>query len=469
MSTLHPQDPILLVDDEPAALKSFEVNLHGAGFTHIVSMQDSRQVLPYIREHPVEMLLLDLTMPHLSGQEILREVSENHPDLPVVVVTGLNDVNIAVECMKAGAVDYLLKPVERNRLLSAVRMVIELKELRRQYGLLKQHLFSEGTQNPSAFSHIITRDKRVTAILKYIEAVSGSGEPILIIGDTGTGKELFARAVHNVAKPKGPFIAVNVAGLDDTMFTDTLFGHKRGAFTSAGNMREGLVEKAQGGTLFLDEIGDLTQPSQVKLLRLIQEKEYYPLGSDVPKCTDSRVVVATNKDLKQMIAEGEFRKDLYFRLAVHQINIPLLKDRRDDIPLLVHHFLDEAASAMGKNRPTPPAELYMLLDMYHFPGNVRELRSMIFDAVSQHQSKVLSLSIFKRHMGLNVSDAPVTRDDSHLDRSLLSSLDQLPTLREMEDLMIQEALERSKGNQSVAAEILGVTRQTLCNRIRKKK
>ncbi len=469
MRALHPPDPILLVDDEPAALKSFEVNLQAAGFTHFVGIQDSRRVLPYIADHEVEMLLLDLTMPHFSGQEILQDVSENHPELPVVVVTGLNDVRIAVECMKAGAVDYLLKPVERSRLVSAVKMVIELKELKRQYGLLKRHLLNEGTDNPSAFAHIITVNKQIMAICKYLEAVSGSGEPILIIGETGTGKELFARAVHNVSRPKGPFVAVNVGGLDDTMFTDTLFGHKRGSFTNAANLREGLVEKARGGTLFLDEIGELTPPSQVKLLRLIQEKEFYPLGSDVPRDTDARVVVATNKDIKQPMGDGAFRKDLYFRLAVHQINLPLLKDRPEDIPVLVHHFLDEAAAAMSKNRPTPPPELFRLLRMYHFPGNVRELRSMVFDAVSQHQSKVLSLNTFKRHMGLKISDAAVSRKEPDGDRTFLSALEQLPGLRDMEDMLIREALERSSGNQSVAAGLLGITRQTLCNWMRKKK
>lgn len=469
MRTLHPQDPILLVDDEPAALKSFEVNLQAAGFTHLLSLQDSREVLPYIEEHSVEMLLLDLTMPHISGQEILRQVSESNPDLPVVVVTGLNDVNIAVECMKSGAVDYLLKPLEPNRLISAVRLVIELKELKRQYSLLKRHLLSEGTENPSAFSHIVTRNRHMIAIFKYVEAVSGSGEPILIAGETGTGKELLAKAVHNVARPKGPFVAVNVAGLDDTMFTDTLFGHMRGAFTSASQVRRGLVEKAQGGTLFLDEIGELDHSSQVKLLRLIQEKEYYPLGSDIPRCTDAHIVVATNKDLKKMISEGTFRKDLFFRLAVHQINLPLLKDRQDDIPVLVQHFLAEAASAMGKNKPTPPKELFQLLEMYHFPGNLRELRSMIFDAVGQHESRVLSLSTFKRHMGLKNSELTAPKEDSGRDPALLGSLEQLPTLREMEDMLIGEALERSRGNQSVAADILGITRQTLFNRIRNRK
>lgn len=469
MKSVHPPAPILIVDDELTALKSFEVNLQTAGFTNLVSLQDSRQALPYIQERPVEMLLLDLTMPHLSGQEILQKLSESHPDLPVVVVTGLNDVNIAVECMKSGAVDYLLKPIERNRLLSAVRMVIELKELKRQYDSLKRRLLSDENENPAAFSRIVTRNRRMLAIFKYVEAVSCSGEPILIIGETGTGKELLAKAAHEVARPNGPFVAVNVAGLDDAMFTDTLFGHKRGAFTSAAQVREGLVERARGGTLFLDEIGDLDNPSQVKLLRLIQEKEYYPLGSDVPKFTDARVVVATNKDLKKMMGEGTFRKDLYFRLAVHQINLPLLKERRDDIPLLVHHFLEEAATAMGKTRPTPPKELFQLLDMYHFPGNLRELRSMIFDAVGQHESKVLSLNTFKRHMGLKQSDAVEVRNDSNLDQPLFANLEQLPTLREAEELLIREALDRSRGNQSVAAGMLGVTRQTLSNRARKKK
>lgn len=211
-------------------------------------------------------------------------------------------------------------------------------------------------------------------IFRYMEAVAASDQPVLVTGETGVGKEMVVRALHDASHRKGQFIAVNVAGLDDQAFSDTLFGHTRGAFTGADQAREGLVAKAAGGTLFLDEIGDLQLPSQIKLLRLLQEREYYPLGSDNGKKSDARIVVATNRDLKQMMEGNSFRSDLYYRLKTHRIQVPPLRDRLEDMPLLVNHFLDEAAAAIGKSRPVTPVELNGYLAAYSFPGNIRELK-----------------------------------------------------------------------------------------------
>jgi DNA-binding NtrC family response regulator len=423
--------------------------------------------MPFLDDNPVSMILLDLTMPHVSGQELLKKVNEHYPEIPVIVITGLNDVNIAVDCMKSGAVDYLLKPVERSRLTSAVRGVIELRELKRQYHRLKEHLLRDDLENPAAFSRIVTHSQKMMAIFRYLEAVSCSSEPILISGDTGTGKELLAAAVHDLCRRPGRFVAVNTAGLDDAMFTDTLFGHRKGAFTDAVGSREGLIEKAQDGTLFLDEIGDLAPASQVKLLRLIQEKEYYPLGADVAKYTNARIVVATNRNLREAMNQSDFRKDLYYRLSVHQVVIPPLKERPEDIPLLVEHFLGEAARDQGKRTPTPPRELFTLLEMYPFPGNIRELRSMVFDAVSQHQGKVLSMDTFKKAMGLDPAVAPPVAAVETSSADLLADLEELPTIREMEEMLIAEAVKRTKGNQSLAARVLGITRQTLSSKMGK--
>jgi len=469
MTVLSPDDPILIVDDELPALKSFEVNLRAAGYSNLKCIQDSREVMPFLEGNAVMMILLDLTMPYVSGQELLQRVREQYPEIPVVVITGLNDVTIAVECMKSGAVDYLLKPVERNRLTSAVKAVIELCQLKRQYRRLKEHLLQQDLENPAAFAHMVTRSPKMTAIFKYLEAISCSSEPVLISGDTGTGKELLARAVHNLCRRQGRIVAVNTAGLDDAMFTDTLFGHRKGAFTDAVTSREGLIEKAQDGTLFLDEIGDLSPASQVKLLRLIQEKEYYPLGSDVAHFTDARIVVATNRNLRAAMKEGEFRKDLFYRLSVHQVTIPPLRERPEDIPLLVDHFLAEAARDQGKNTPTPPRQLYTLLETYPFPGNIRELRSMVYDAVSQHQGKVLSMDTFRKAVGLAPGAPPVGEVPGPAPEDLLAELPELPTIRDMEELLVSEAMKRTKGNQSLAAQLLGITRQTLGSKLGKSK
>jgi len=261
---------------------------------------------------------------------------------------------------------------------------------------------------------------------------------------------------------------VNVAGLDDHVFADTLFGHKKGAFTDAREARSGLIERAAGGTLFLDEIGDLSTTSQVKLLRLLQEGEFFPLGSDVAKRSDARIVVATNQDLDLLQSSGKFRKDLYYRLCDHQIHIPPLRSRREDLPVLVAHFLEKASKTLAKKKPTPPAELITLLSTYHFPGNIRELESMIFDAVSSHQSGMLSMDLFKAHLSKKHPISPVDPADSPPQKgALISFSHQLPTLKQIEQLLIDEAMQRSNGNQSIAALSLGISRQALNKRLKK--
>jgi len=291
---------------------------------------------------------------------------------------------------------------------------------------------------------------------------------VLITGETGVGKELVARAVHRLSHRKNAYIPVNAAGLDDNVFTDTLFGHKKGAFTDAREARNGLVEQASGGTLFLDEIGDLNTASQVKLLRLLQEGEYLPLGSDLAKRSNARIVVATNQDLDALQLSGKFRKDLYYRLCDHRIEIPPLRNRLEDLPVLAEHFLEKASKTLERKKPTPPEELMTLLSTYHFPGNVRELESMIFNAVSSHKSGKLSLDIFKAHIS---QQSPGTEKDlkklATAGRSLIHFSEQLPTLKQAEQLVIEEALKRSRGNQSIAALSLGISRQALNKRLQK--
>jgi DNA-binding NtrC family response regulator len=306
------------------------------------------------------------------------------------------------------------------------------------------------------------------SVFKYIESVAATSQPVLITGETGVGKELIAQAIHRLSGRQGEMVAVNAAGLDDTTFSDTLFGHKRGAFTGAERAREGLIEKATDGTLFLDEIGDLHQQSQVKLLRLLQEREYYPLGSDVPKATNARILVATNRDLLALQESGTFRADLYYRLLLHRINVPPLRERRDDIPLLVEYILQNAAEELGKPKPTPPPELFTLLSVYDFPGNIRELKALIFDAVSRHESGKLSLESFHKHIRPEVS-AELSRPADVIQEldSLYASLQRLPSLKEAEESLIQEAMSRTDGNQTLAAMMLGITRQTLHRRLRK--
>jgi two-component system, NtrC family, nitrogen regulation response regulator GlnG len=463
-----PSLPVLLVDDEAQALHSLELALRSAGVTNIISCRESQQVLPLLAEKEIELLLLDLWMPHVSGEELLAAATAEFPDLPVIVVTGVNEVVTAVRCMKSGAFEYLVKPVDKERLLTAVGRAIEIRDLRRENLSLARSLLSTDLEHPEAFAAIVTRNEAMRSIFQYVEAIARTAQPVLITGETGVGKELIARAVHALSDRKGSFVAVDVAGLDDTVFADALFGHRKGAFTGAEEPRVGLVEQAAGGTLFLDEIGDLSGASQVKLLRLLQEREYRPLGSDMPKRADVRVVVATNRDLVRAQQSGRIRKDLYYRLSTHQVQLPPLRERLDDLPLLVDHFLDQAARELKRKRPTPPKELLALLAAHPFPGNVRELRSMVFDAVGSHRSRMLSLQRFKAAIDrTGSSHAADPRPLPERPGEGIRFSQQLPTLREAERAVIAEALKRAQGNQSVAARMVGITRQALNRRLRR--
>lgn len=460
---IYPKNPVLLVDDEPQLLTSLTLLLKTRGIVNIETCDDSRKVMPLLAEKNMEAVLLDLTMPHVSGMELLQAMGEEYPGLPVIVFTGVNDLETAVSCMRAGAFDYMVKPVESSRLVSVIQRALDIRELRRENALLKKNMFSRGPlKNPETFASIITNDQRMFTIFQYVESIAASPQPVLITGETGVGKELIARALHEASGRRGKFITVNVAGLDDTLFADTLFGHRKGAFTGADQSRKGLVEQAGGGTLFLDEIGDLAADSQTKLLRLLQEREYLPLGSDMPVQSDARILVATNHSLKSLQEPGRFRKDLYYRLMIHQIEIPPLRERKDDIPLLLSHFLDQSAAAVNKKRPTPPPELELLLGSYHFPGNIRELRALVYDAVSVHQGRMLSMTSFARAIH---GESGTWGNDAAEEAALFPG--ELPTLKSCEKLLVNEALKRAQGNQKIAARMLGISRQALNKRLQK--
>jgi DNA-binding NtrC family response regulator len=461
---------ILLVDDEPKTLLSFSTLLKTHGLRSVSVIDDSRNVVPFLEKssQPVSLIILDLSMPFIPGQDLLVEIQDKFVDIPVIVMTATNDIDTAVSCMRNGARDYLVKPVENNRFISSVQSALENNQLKHELSRLKKHFLMESLLDPGNFSHIVTRSKRMFSIFKYIEAISPSPQPVVITGETGVGKELVARAIHLSSRPQKEFVAVNLAGLDDAMFSDTLFGHKKGAFTSAEGSREGLIATAAGGTVFLDEIGDLNTQSQVKLLRLIQECEYYPLGSDIPKKTDAHIIVATNQDLQNAMETGKFRKDLYFRLCSHRIHIPPLRERKEDISVLVPHLLHKAARSLNKKTPTPPPQLNALLGAYDFPGNIRQLEQMIYDAVSRHESGVLSLEAFKKVIDIERGHCEVTGPLP--DAPMLEQVfGKFPSLRSMEEHLVDEAMKRANGNQGIAAALLGISRQALNKRLNRRK
>lgn len=467
-SALNSLLPIILVDDEESFLLSAEVALSSKGYSNVECFSDSRDVLPYLAENEVAMVVLDMVMPHINGIELLSAIKERYPNYPVVMLTAINDVESAVECMQLGALDYILKPVDTTRLITTVRRALEYRAMHDENARLRR-LFSGGElENPQAFKKIITGNERMKALFRYIESASKTPMPVLITGETGSGKELFAAAVHNASGRKGQFVPVNVAGLDDHLFSDALFGHKRGAFTGADKDRRGLIENAEHGTLFLDEIGDLRPESQVKLLRLLQiNSKYYPLGSDTEKSCNARFVLATNADLETLRKNGTFRQDLYYRLKTHHVQIPPLRQRKDDIPLLLDYFFARISAELGRKKPAIPPELVTLLSNHTFPGNVRELEAMVYDALSRHQSGRISLAAFREKLplGEHPETTSVDSEESLDSGSDILVEETLPTLKQMENRLINEALRRTNGNQTQAAELLGLSRRALNNRL----
>jgi len=462
---LYPAFGVLLVDDEPPWLRSLTMTLEGPGaLSNITQLSDSRQVMPLLSQQHIGLILLDLTMPHLSGEELLSAIVEEHPEISVIVLSGLNQIETAVRCMRLGAFDYLVKTDEEDRILDSVRRAVRMQELQQENKEMRRRFLNDRLECPQVFSEIVTQNKTMRSIFQYIEAVAKSTQPILITGESGVGKELVARAVHVLSRGEGPLVSVNVAGLDDSVFTDTLFGHRRGAFTGAEEVRSGMVEQAAEGTLFLDEIGDLSLSCQVKLLRLLQEGEYYPLGSDLPKQLRARIVVATHQDLAEKRSSGGFRKDLFYRLRAHHVHIPPLRERKDDIGLLLDHFLEEAALSFGKKVPAYPKELVTLLSTYSFPGNMRELRSMVFDAMSVHSSRMLSMNTFLLTMQ-EQGERPATADaaDQH---NVFQSCEEIPTLGEAVDQLVGEAMRRSDNNQTIASRLLGISQPALSKRLK---
>ena len=464
-----PTFKILLVDDELPFLRSLSITLERLGnMNNLILCNDSRQVMDILDSGDIGLVLLDLNMPHLSGKEILEKISCNYPQIGVIVISGINQIEQAVECMQLGAVDYFIKTTEEDRLVRGVLKAVRLIEVQQENEEIRKKLLNDSLDNPEIFKNIVTNDKAMRAIFQYLESVAKSSQPILITGESGVGKELIAQASHEVSGVKGPLISINVAGLDDTVFSDTLFGHAPGAFTNAHKVRGGMIERAENGTLFLDEIGDLSIQSQIKLLRLLQNGEYFPLGSDRPKKLKARVVVATHQNLDEKYRSGSFRKDLYYRLYTHHVQIPPLRQRKSDIPLLVNHFLEQAALTLEKKIPSYPKELITLLENYDFPGNVRQLQSMIYDALSTHKDNMLSLNSFRKKIGQVTKTSSSNGSIDPEKKRVFVASEPLPHIHEIADVLVTEAMRRANGNQSIACGLLGISQPALSKRLKKR-
>ncbi|SDT88109.1 sigma-54-dependent transcriptional regulator [Desulfobacula phenolica] len=470
--------PIFIVDDEPEILLAVDTCLRMAGMDNIITISDARDVIRQMERQIPCLMILDLNMPHINGRRLLQIIRKTYPRIPVIILTGAIDVDTAVNCMKIGAMDYVVKPVEEKRLLAAVKQALALINLENKAKVtLPTELFAQ-IKNPKAFAHIITQDEKMHSIFHYIEAIAPSSQPVLVFGETGVGKELIGQSIHELSQRKGKLVVVNVAGLDDNIFSDTLFGHVTGAFTGAQTSRPGLIEQAAGGTLFLDEIGDLALTSQVKLLRLLQEREYLPLGSDKTRQSDARVVAATNRDLWNLERKGVFRKDLIYRLSTHTLTLPPLRDRLLDLPLLLDRFICQAANELDKPVPELPKILIEQMETYPFKGNIRELKSMVYDAISRYRKGPMTADLFK---GLGLAGSGVFGSSSFCSGETVSgsfesgagpdkdSSVSLPTLKEASRELVEKAMKQTGGNQSAAAGILGISQQALSKRLKKLK
>jgi len=460
--TQFPDAPILIVDDEKDVLASYRMTLQYNGINNLILCEDSRKVKEILSEVEPSIIILDLFMPFISGEKLLDEISCEFPYIPVIVITGSMKIDTAVTCLKSGAYDYMVKPVEKSRLVTGVKNALEHRVIQDQVQNL-EHCMMRNAEiaDPLCFEPIKTVSDRMNAIFRYTESVAPSPMPVLILGESGTGKELIAEAIHRASGRAGKFVTVNSAGIEGTLFSDNLFGHRKGAYSGADTKRAGLIEQASGGTLFLDEIGDIDIHTQLCLLRLLQQKEYYPLGSDIPLTSDARIIAATNADLNEKIEAGTFRKDFYYRLKTHLIELPPLRERCEDIPVLVEYFTREAGKTLGKDTIEIPAEIYSYFSNYHFPGNIRELQSIIFDAVSCNESSYLSTKTIVEYLHKNSIEIPVEINTDSDEDFTITFKGRFPRLKEIEDVCIRKAIAKTDGNQNNAAYLLGISQSTI--------
>jgi two-component system response regulator HydG len=446
MSMAH----ICICDDEEGILKYLKKLLKGHQVTTFSRGSDLLAHLASSTGERVELLLQDLRMPDLDGIRILQLVKEKRPELPVIIMTAFATVDDAVQAIKLGAYDYVTKPCPNEKLLGMVENVLQMRRLATENRRLREELAG------GAPEQIVFASPRFREVYDLTLKVASSDANILVLGESGTGKELIASALHhNSLRRSRPFVSLNCAALTDTLLESQLFGHLRGAFTGAVANQKGMMEEADGGTLFLDEIGDVSQPLQAKLLRVIQERDFIPVGSTRPKKVDVRFVAATNKDLQREVAEGRFREDLYYRLNVITINLPPLRDRPEDIEPLAHHFLRRFAARMGKDISAITAEGLAALQAYGWPGNVRELENVIERAVILTNGNSIAADVIPLRAGQ--TSAPT--------QQVQSPQPTMVALEEMERQHIEAVLKGNHYNKSRTAEILNISRRTLDRRI----
>lgn len=438
---------ILIVDDEKNIVSGLEEAFTLESY-NVLTAYDGKEAWDKVNTNNVDLVITDLRMPMMNGNELVEKISSSYPTLPVIVLTGHGTIETAVESMRRGAVDFFTKPVDLDKLFLVVKKCLANSELQEQNKKLTEEI--EKLKNQQKYSKIIGKSGKVAALMETINQVAPSKATVLITGESGTGKELVADAIESLSNRHGkPFIKVHCASLSSTLLESELFGHEKGAFTGATSQKKGRFELADGGTLFLDEIGEIDAQTQVKLLRVLQEREFERVGGEKTISVDVRVIAATNRDLKEEVRKGNFREDLYFRLAVVEIVVPPLRERKEDIDLLSLSFVKEVAKENGREIDGISPHARKALFSYSWPGNIRELKNCMESAVVMAKGKTIEYDDLPSHI----------RGESEKEKSI--SLDLPITMEDAEKAIILETISFAGGNKTKAAEILGIGRKTL--------
>lgn len=444
---------ILVVEDGQSQREMLRDFLVREGHTVAEAENGDTAIQSVLKGH-FDMILLDYKMPGMDGMQVLKEVKKINPEIDVIIITAYGTIETAVEAMKAGAIDYITKPVEFDELLIHVDRVSERRTLIRENEILRQELKEKGV----TMDKIIYQSPKMNVLINMANRIAVSRATVLIKGESGTGKELLARLIHNLSPRSAKLISVvNCSALPESLLESELFGHEKGAFTGATARRIGRFEEADGGTLFLDEIGDLSASVQVKLLRFLQEREFQRVGGNQTMHSDVRIISATNSDLESKVKEGTFREDLFYRLNVVVMDIPPLRERKEDVPLLINHFLKRFAAENGKNVTGITSEARDLLLKYDYPGNVRELENIIERAV-----------VISRNAVISIDDLPFDEERIYPEYTGKKGEGLLRgSIEEMERRLILEAMEKSGDHQTKAAEILGISERMLRYKLKK--
>ena len=445
------QPHILIIDDEPIALSNMSHVLEREGYK-VTACENGESGLAAMQSTEFDIVLTDLRMPGIDGMDVLRHIRESIPDLPVIMITGQATLDSAVDAMKAGAFHYIAKPFRLDEAREVVRSALELHRIKRENSQLKERI-NEIVSHAS----IITQDLGVQRMLETARQIAATDTSVVIHGESGTGKELLARFIHQQSqRSDGPFVAFNCGALHEELAASELFGHEKGAFTGANATKIGLFEAANGGTLFLDEVAEMPLLMQVKLLRVLQERELMRVGSTQPINIDVRVIAASNRDLKSEVDEGHMRNDLYFRLNVVTLTLPSLRERRDDIPLLAYYFLRKFSTMMERDVQEISTEAMRRLVDYDYPGNIRELSNFIERGVALTQGKTLDI----QHLPQNLGSLSVRVFKPEMAATAA-------TLKEQEREHILQALKVANGNRTQAARLLGIDRVSLWRKLKK--